>query len=63
MDLDDYAYNYDDGFPFRSRENAHAMMGRLGYNERFRRDSRGIHDECCVKACTIDELISYCAKK
>lgn len=26
----------------------------------FRRIRRGIHDECCRKSCTMNELTSYC---
>lgn len=61
-DLDDYSYYDDAAYPFRSRETARSMLARLGYNGRFRRITRGIHDECCVKPCTVDELRSYCAR-
>ncbi|XP_058789500.1 LIRP-like isoform X2 [Phymastichus coffea] len=60
MDLDDYP-SYDDSYPFRSRARARAMMmGRFG-GSRYRRQSRGVHDECCVKSCSVAELVSYCA--
>lgn len=61
MEIDDYPFNYDDSYPFRSRAVANAMMGRFG-GGRFRRDSRGVHDECCVKPCSLSEMLSYCAK-
>ncbi|XP_074100144.1 insulin-like peptide 2 isoform X1 [Cotesia typhae] len=57
MEMDDYPYAYD--YPLRSRASANAMMGRFG-GARFRRQSRGVHDECCVKPCSISELMSYC---
>ncbi|XP_001601730.2 LIRP [Nasonia vitripennis] len=60
MEMDDYPFNYDDSYPFRSRAVANAMMGRFGAG-RFRRDSRGVHDECCLKSCTMNEMRSYCA--
>lgn len=59
MEIDDYNYGYDDSYPFRSRASANAMMGRFG-GGRFRRQSRGVHDECCVKPCSVSELRSYC---
>ncbi|XP_011300351.1 LIRP isoform X2 [Fopius arisanus] len=57
MEMDDYPYAYD--YPFRTRASANAMMGRFG-GVRFRRQSRGVHDECCVKPCSMSELMSYC---
>ncbi|CAK9833458.1 unnamed protein product [Anthophora retusa] len=54
MEMDDYmAYNYD-LYPYKSIENARRML-------RFRRDSQGIHEECCLKSCSKEELRSYCA--
>jgi hypothetical protein len=61
-EMEDYPFAYeDDSYPFRSRASANAMLGRFG-GGRFRRNSRGVHDECCVKPCSISELLSYCAK-
>ncbi|XP_034937596.1 LIRP-like isoform X2 [Chelonus insularis] len=58
MEIDaDYPYPYD--YPLRSRASANAMWGRFG-GVRFRRESRGVHDECCVKSCSLQELMSYC---
>ncbi|XP_012265008.1 LIRP [Athalia rosae] len=61
MEMDDYPYGYDDSYPFRTRASANAMMGRFG-GGRFRRQSRGVHDECCVKPCSVSELTSYCGR-
>ncbi|XP_066602226.1 LIRP-like isoform X1 [Prorops nasuta] len=44
-----------------SPERANAMLSRFA--GRFRRESRGVYDECCVKACTTDELRSYCQEQ
>ncbi|XP_012287301.1 LIRP [Orussus abietinus] len=30
--------------------------------DRFRRAARGVHDECCLKPCSISQLASYCAR-
>ena len=60
IELDDYPWNYDDSYPFRSRASANAMMSRFGSGH-LRREARGVHDECCVKPCSRDELLSYCA--
>ncbi|XP_063989420.1 uncharacterized protein LOC135168808 [Diachasmimorpha longicaudata] len=57
IEMDDYPYMYD--FPFRTRATANTMMGQVS-GKRFRRQSRGVHDECCVKSCSISELTSYC---
>ena len=54
-ELDDYPYTYD--YPLRSKTTAM----RFG-SPRFRRQTRGVHDECCVKSCSIDELTSYCGR-
>ncbi|XP_044018615.1 LIRP-like isoform X2 [Aphidius gifuensis] len=52
LDMDNFAYFYNN-WPLRST----ASFG-IG---RFRRQSRGIHDECCLKPCSASELRSYCA--
>ncbi|XP_014214291.1 probable insulin-like peptide 3 [Copidosoma floridanum] len=58
---DDYQY-YDDGMPFRRRNDATNLLARLAYRRSRRQDqSNGIYNECCLKPCTIDELLSYCA--
>ena len=59
MEIDDTPFTYDEYYPFRSRQSANAMIARFG-GGRFKRFSRGVHDECCVKPCTIEELTSYC---
>ncbi|RLU26771.1 hypothetical protein DMN91_000568 [Ooceraea biroi] len=56
MELADYPFPYE-SFPFVPPERANGMLDRT--SARFRR-SRGIHEECCVNACTISELSSYC---
>ncbi|XP_015588287.1 LIRP [Cephus cinctus] len=61
MEMDDYPYNYDEAYPLRSRASTNAMMGRFA-GVRFRRQSRGVHDECCVKSCSVSELTSYCGR-
>lgn len=42
--------------PYKTIENAKKML-------RFRRDSQGIYEECCLKPCTTEELQSYCASR
>ncbi|XP_015511916.1 insulin-like peptide 2 isoform X1 [Neodiprion pinetum] len=61
MEMDDYNYGYDDSYPFRTRASANAMMGRFA-GGRFKRQPRGVHDECCAKPCTVGELSSYCGR-
>lgn len=61
MEMDDYPFAYDESYPFRSAVTANAMMGRFA-GTRFRRESRGVYDECCVKPCSIQELTSYCGR-
>ncbi|XP_046143602.1 LIRP-like isoform X1 [Osmia bicornis bicornis] len=52
METDDYAFNYD-VHPYKSIKNARKML-------RFRRYTKGIHEECCVKSCSTEELRTYC---
>ncbi|XP_072743378.1 insulin-like peptide 2 isoform X3 [Anoplolepis gracilipes] len=62
MEMADYpGYEFH---PFMSRERARGMLdGPFGRrSNRNRRESRGIHEECCINACTISELSSYCAQ-
>ncbi|XP_043464155.1 LIRP [Leptopilina heterotoma] len=59
MEIDETPFAYDELYPFRSRQSANAMIGRFG-GGRFRRYSRGVHDECCAKPCSLEELTSYC---
>ncbi|XP_044018613.1 LIRP-like isoform X2 [Aphidius gifuensis] len=61
LDMDNFAYFYN--WPLSPRASANSMMGigRFG-GERFRRQSRGIHDECCLRSCSINELKSYCGE-
>lgn len=42
-------------FPFRSRTKALAILPEL-----FQRQTRGIVDECCNKACSYEEMKTYC---
>ncbi|XP_011863843.1 PREDICTED: LIRP-like [Vollenhovia emeryi] len=64
MEMADYPLTYEFSppyTPFLSRTMARAILdGRLG-SRRYRRQSRGIHEECCLNACTISELSTYCA--
>ncbi|KOC67243.1 LIRP protein [Habropoda laboriosa] len=56
MEMDDYmAYNYD-LHPYKSIENARRML-------RFRRNSPGVHEECCSKPCSTEEIRSYCGTR
>ncbi|XP_076390242.1 insulin-like peptide 2 [Megachile rotundata] len=55
MEMNDYAFNYDI-HPYKSIKNARKML-------RFRRHSRGIYEECCVKSCSTEELRSYCGSR
>ncbi|KAG6794764.1 LIRP-like [Apis laboriosa] len=57
MEMDDYMafYGYD-LYPYKSIKNAKKMI-------RFRRNSKGIHEECCLKSCTTEELRSYCGAR
>ncbi|XP_015188910.1 PREDICTED: LIRP-like [Polistes dominula] len=61
MEIADYPFGFDDSYPFRSAVTANAMMGRFA-GRRFRRESRGVYDECCVKPCSIQELATYCGR-
>lgn len=45
-------------FPFRSKPNAAVLLPGA-----FRRYARGVHDECCAKPCSVNELVSYCAER
>ncbi|XP_011501326.1 PREDICTED: LIRP-like [Ceratosolen solmsi marchali] len=47
MEMEDYPFAYEDSYPFRSRASANAMLGRFG-GSRFRRNTRGVHDECNI---------------
>ncbi|OAD54936.1 hypothetical protein WN48_05816, partial [Eufriesea mexicana] len=56
IDINNYmAFSYDQ-HPYKSIKNARKMI-------KFRRNSRGIHEECCLKSCTKEELRSYCATR
>jgi insulin len=44
-------------FPFRSRSNGATIVPRS-----FRRQTRGVYDECCRKSCTVQEIASYCGR-
>lgn len=60
MEMADYPpFAYD--FPlFVPRVRARGMLDGPFAGRRYRRESRGIHEECCLNACTIHELSSYC---
>ncbi|GAB1865445.1 LIRP protein [Camponotus japonicus] len=60
MEMADYPFAYDSP-PFLSRARARGMLNGPFAGRRYRRESRGIHEECCLNACTISELSSYCA--
>lgn len=61
MAMEDYPYS-DELYPFRSAVIANAMMGHYA-GRRFRRQSRGAFDECCLKPCSIQELNTYCGRR
>ncbi|KAG8225997.1 hypothetical protein J437_LFUL003056 [Ladona fulva] len=44
-------------FPFRPKASAKVLIGS------FRRQKRGVYDECCRKSCTVNELTSYCGRR
>lgn len=48
--------------PFLPRARARGMLDGSFADRRYRRQSRGIHEECCVNACTMNELSSYCGQ-
>ncbi|XP_076624222.1 insulin-like peptide 2 [Colletes latitarsis] len=51
----DYGFNKD-MHPYKSIESAKKML-------RFRRNSLGIYQECCLKTCSTQELRSYCGSR
>ncbi|XP_015434147.1 PREDICTED: LIRP-like [Dufourea novaeangliae] len=55
MVMDGYAF-INDLHPYKSIENARKML-------RFRRNSRGVYEECCLKMCSTEELRSYCGSR
>ncbi|XP_011166756.2 LOW QUALITY PROTEIN: LIRP [Solenopsis invicta] len=63
MEMADYPLAYDISPylpPFLSRARARGMLDGRFAGRRYRRESRGIHEECCINGCTINELTSYC---
>lgn len=58
MEMADFPLNYDPLFLSRAR--ARGMLDGPFAGRRYRRQSRGIHEECCINACTMAELSSYC---
>ncbi|KAL0116721.1 hypothetical protein PUN28_009970 [Cardiocondyla obscurior] len=61
MEMADYPVAYDYPVsPFLSRTRARAMLDSPPAGRRYRRQSRGIHEECCINGCTINELSTYC---
>ncbi|XP_029669125.1 LIRP isoform X2 [Formica exsecta] len=59
MEMADYPLAYEFP-PFLPRARARGMLDGPFAGRRYRRESRGIHEECCLNACTISELSSYC---
>ncbi|XP_050452134.1 LIRP isoform X2 [Cataglyphis hispanica] len=59
MEMADYPLAYEFP-PFLPRARARGMLDGPFAGRRYRRQSRGIHEECCLNACTISELSSYC---
>ncbi|XP_076160367.1 insulin-like peptide 2 [Ptiloglossa arizonensis] len=55
MEIDYNAFS-NDMHPYKSIENARKML-------RFRRNSLGIYQECCLKSCSTQELRSYCGSR
>lgn len=45
--------------PFISINKAHQFLSNRNM---FHRNTRGVHDECCIKGCTFKELTSYCSR-
>ncbi|XP_046394215.1 LIRP-like [Ischnura elegans] len=45
-------------YPFQPKSRATALKPKS-----FRRAKRGIHDECCRKSCTLNEIASYCGRR
>lgn len=46
-------------WPFISSDKAHQLL--RGQNI-FHRNTRGVHDECCLKGCSFKEMASYCVR-
>lgn len=46
----------DESYPFISKNTATSLITQFR-----RRRKRGVYNECCEKACTYEELMSYCA--
>ncbi|XP_012529677.2 LOW QUALITY PROTEIN: LIRP [Monomorium pharaonis] len=59
MEMADYPLAYDFP-PFLSPARARGMLDGRFAGRRYRREPRGIHEECCINGCTINELTSYC---
>ncbi|XP_029163217.1 LIRP isoform X3 [Nylanderia fulva] len=61
MEMADYPYEPP---PFLPRARARGMLDRVfGGNKRYRRQTRGIHEECCLNACSMNELATYCGSQ
>nr|XP_033336465.1 LIRP [Megalopta genalis] len=52
QEMDSYLLS-NDIRPYKTVQNAKKML-------RVRRNPRGIHEECCARSCTTEELKSYC---
>ncbi|XP_018359327.1 PREDICTED: LOW QUALITY PROTEIN: LIRP [Trachymyrmex cornetzi] len=59
MEMADYPIAYEFP-PFLPRARARGMLDGRFAGRRYRRQGRGIHEECCINPCTINELTSYC---
>ena len=46
-------------WPFIEANKAHQMLSNRNL---FHRNTRGVHDECCLKGCSFKELTSYCTR-
>ncbi|KAG7210233.1 hypothetical protein KM043_011782 [Ampulex compressa] len=62
MEMNDYPLRIDELYLLKSPSSAKEMMFPRA-RERFRRQSRGIYEECCVKACALEELKTYCGSE
>ncbi|XP_011706685.1 PREDICTED: LIRP isoform X2 [Wasmannia auropunctata] len=60
MEMADYPVTYELP-PFLPRTKVlQGLFERRFDNRRYHRNPRGIHEECCLRGCTILELTSYC---
>ncbi|EDW18093.2 probable insulin-like peptide 3 [Drosophila mojavensis] len=58
LDLDNYGV-----YPHMNLDSQplmRALISESAHQLQIRRRRYGIHDECCMKSCTFNELLSYC---